>query len=153
MSNIIMADVQSGGEAVLIQKTITANGTFAAADDNADGFSSVTVEVEGSAVEHHQFVHAEDWLSDSNGNARAFYGTYLAQLYEGKSNGFCFARITNNTATSFAAIYSFRDFRQTNKTAWCRSSGFSSTLTDEGASAASFYISAGSQIDIYIFQE
>jgi hypothetical protein len=36
-----------GGEAVLIQKTITANGTFAAADDNADGFSSVTVDVPG----------------------------------------------------------------------------------------------------------
>lgn len=34
-----------GGEAVLIQKTITANGTFAAADDNADGYSSVTVDV------------------------------------------------------------------------------------------------------------
>lgn len=38
---------RGGGEAVLIQKTITANGTFAAADDNADGFSSVTVEVPG----------------------------------------------------------------------------------------------------------
>lgn len=36
-----------GGEAVLIQKTITANGTFAAADDNADGYSSVTVDVQG----------------------------------------------------------------------------------------------------------
>ena len=36
-----------GGEAVLIQKTITANGTFAAADDNADGFSSVTADVPG----------------------------------------------------------------------------------------------------------
>lgn len=38
-----------GGEAVLIQKTITANGTFAAADDNADGYSSVTVEVPGGS--------------------------------------------------------------------------------------------------------
>lgn len=32
---------------MLIQKTITANGTFAAADDNADGYSSVMVEVAG----------------------------------------------------------------------------------------------------------
>jgi hypothetical protein len=48
MSNIIMADKKSGGEAVLIRKTITANGTFAAADDNADGYSSVTVDVPSS---------------------------------------------------------------------------------------------------------
>lgn len=41
---------KSGGEAVLIQKTITANGTFAAADDNADGYSSVTVDVQGGGT-------------------------------------------------------------------------------------------------------
>lgn len=38
---------EGSGEAVLIRKTITANGTFAAADDNADGYSSVTVDVQG----------------------------------------------------------------------------------------------------------
>jgi hypothetical protein len=48
---IIMADKKGGGEAVLIQKTITANGTFVAADDNADGYSSVTVEVQGGETE------------------------------------------------------------------------------------------------------
>jgi hypothetical protein len=34
-----------GGEAVLITKSITQNGTFRASTDNADGFSSVTVNV------------------------------------------------------------------------------------------------------------
>lgn len=34
-------------EPVLITKTITANGTYTASDDNADGYSSVTVAVEG----------------------------------------------------------------------------------------------------------
>lgn len=36
-----------GGESVLIEKTITANGTYLAEDDNADGYSSVTVNVSG----------------------------------------------------------------------------------------------------------
>lgn len=34
-----------GSDATLITKTITENGTYAATDDNADGFSSVTVNV------------------------------------------------------------------------------------------------------------
>lgn len=35
----------SGGSATLITKTIAVNGTYAASSDNADGYSSVTVEV------------------------------------------------------------------------------------------------------------
>lgn len=38
-----------GGSSTLITKTITANGTYAASDDNADGYSSVTVNVSGSS--------------------------------------------------------------------------------------------------------
>lgn len=34
-----------GGEAKLIVKTVTANGTYNASGDNADGFSRVTVNV------------------------------------------------------------------------------------------------------------
>ena len=34
-----------GGEAVLITKNITANGTYNASSDNADGYSQVTVNV------------------------------------------------------------------------------------------------------------
>jgi hypothetical protein len=48
----IIEQYGGGGEAVLIQKTITANGTFAAADDNADGYSSVTVDVQGSGTDY-----------------------------------------------------------------------------------------------------
>lgn len=36
-----------GGEPVLIEKTITQNGTYAASSDSADGYSSVTVSVSG----------------------------------------------------------------------------------------------------------
>ena len=37
----------SGGSATLITKNITANGTYNASSDNADGYSSVTVNVSG----------------------------------------------------------------------------------------------------------
>lgn len=32
-----------GGEAVLVNKTVTENGTYSARGDNADGYRSVTV--------------------------------------------------------------------------------------------------------------
>ena len=38
-------DSGGGGEAVLINKTITSNGTYNAADDSADGYKKVTVNV------------------------------------------------------------------------------------------------------------
>jgi hypothetical protein len=39
-----------GGSATLITKTITANGTYSAEDDDADGYSEVTVNVPSSAA-------------------------------------------------------------------------------------------------------
>lgn len=39
--------VKGGGQSTLITKTITANGAYNAADDNADGYSSVNVNVSG----------------------------------------------------------------------------------------------------------
>lgn len=41
---------QSGGGAILINKNITANGTYNASDDNADGYSSVNVAVPSKLV-------------------------------------------------------------------------------------------------------
>lgn len=38
---------KSGGGSTLIEKTITANGVYNASDDNADGYSKVTVNVSG----------------------------------------------------------------------------------------------------------
>ena len=40
-----LASGYGGGSATLITKTITANGTYSAEDDNADGYSGVTVNV------------------------------------------------------------------------------------------------------------
>lgn len=47
MANIIRTGGGgSGGSATLISKSITQNGTYLATDDNADGYSEVTVDVE-----------------------------------------------------------------------------------------------------------
>ena len=42
--------IPSGGSATLITKTITENGTYDATDDNADGYSEVTVNVVPSSI-------------------------------------------------------------------------------------------------------
>lgn len=40
--------IPAGGSSILISKSITANGTYNASSDNADGYSAVTVNVSGS---------------------------------------------------------------------------------------------------------
>ena len=40
----------SGGSATLITKSITQNGTYLATNDNADGYSEVTVNVSGGSI-------------------------------------------------------------------------------------------------------
>lgn len=48
--DILLAKKMGGGKATLIEKTITANGTYNAVDDEADGYSSVTVDVVQNVV-------------------------------------------------------------------------------------------------------
>jgi len=43
--DVTIVDVTSGGGSTLITKSISANGTYNATDDSADGYSSVTVSV------------------------------------------------------------------------------------------------------------
>lgn len=42
-----LTELAEGGGSTLIEKSITANGTYSAEDDNADGYSEVTVNVSG----------------------------------------------------------------------------------------------------------
>ena len=56
----VVVDV-SGGSGTLITKNITENGTYNANDDNADGYSSVTVNVSsGSYVKPTLVIYAKD---------------------------------------------------------------------------------------------
>lgn len=45
----VLGTGQTGGSSTLTTKTITLNGTYLASDDNADGYSSITVNVQGGA--------------------------------------------------------------------------------------------------------
>lgn len=61
-----------GGSAVLIEKSITANGEYNASDDEADGYSKVTVNVPASGLDYgwesyaedHQGVLQDYWLTE-----------------------------------------------------------------------------------------
>ena len=46
-NNEVKVNVSGGGGATLVSKSITENGTYNPADDNADGYNSVTVNVSG----------------------------------------------------------------------------------------------------------
>ena len=45
----LIGSIQTGGGSTLVQKNITLNGTYDPDDDNADGYSAVTVNVQGGA--------------------------------------------------------------------------------------------------------
>lgn len=61
-----------GGSAVLVQKTITANGTYnALLDDEADGYSEVVVAVPSSEEPANKAIHI--WTKSAGGNDAAMY--------------------------------------------------------------------------------
>lgn len=63
---------QGGSAATLVSKTITANGTYDPANDSADGYSSVTVNVQsgGSATQH--VIHFE-FTDNTNTDVSVYY--------------------------------------------------------------------------------
>lgn len=63
--------IPSGGSATLITKTITENGTYDATDDNADGYSEVTVNVVPSS----EYIVTLENLHDSSTD---FQNTYIS---------------------------------------------------------------------------
>lgn len=87
--------------ATLTTKTITENGTYSAVDDSANGYSSVTVEVEGGGGSN-DFSTAEvtvnnetmfapmlAYIDNTNGvvSRMGASGVYDVVLYKGKANG------------------------------------------------------------------
>lgn len=86
-----------GGGSTLITKSISANGTYAASSDNADGYSSVTVNVPMLYVKAGQYTVAESWESGKTG--KEMITDALAGLYD--ANAFSYVLIfNNNTNTS-----------------------------------------------------
>lgn len=76
--------IPTGSTAVLVTKSITENGTYAASSDNADGYSSVVVNVAASGYS------ADDWLDSSKPTGEVMsntaFGDYSAtyRLYDRK---------------------------------------------------------------------
>ena len=68
----------SGGGSTLITKTITQNGIYNAEDDNADGFSSVTVNVSDGGSPKGFEVYAADFGGGSRANSGFFDNQYFA---------------------------------------------------------------------------
>lgn len=66
---------QISGGATLISKTITENGTYSAADDSADGYSDVTVDVAGGGGGSRTYVSTTD-PSQSQGHIGDYYIKY-----------------------------------------------------------------------------
>ena len=58
-----------GDGSYLIEKAITANGTYDASDDNADGYSSVTVDAQGGGV---QVIARSDWEALTTAQKQAY---------------------------------------------------------------------------------
>lgn len=65
-----ISSIPSGGSATLITKTITENGTYNASDDDADGYSEVTVNVVSSS----EYIVTLENLHDSSTD---FQNTYI----------------------------------------------------------------------------
>ena len=65
-----------GGSATLITKTITQNGTYNASSDNADGYSSVTVNVSSGGV-------TPTRITDDNNNE---IGTWICNFTDANNN-------------------------------------------------------------------
>lgn len=80
--------IPTGGSAVLVTKTITENGTYDASDDDADGYSEVTVNVSGSSSAYPVFMSASSTIS---GTAQytpyAAYGTELENFWGSNGGG------------------------------------------------------------------
>jgi hypothetical protein len=107
-----------------------------------------------SGVEHYRYTHAEDWLTDALGNTFNFYQTYLKSVYANKTSGFGFAVVSNNsTSSQYAAMFTFRNFAISNKTAWIRNNTPANIMVDSGSESGSFYLTAGSIVDVYIIEE
>lgn len=81
-----ISNIPSGGGSTLITKSITANGTYNASSDNADGYSSVSVAVPVLFTKVGEYTLTEAWSANYTGkmmlkNALADYYSSSVMAY------------------------------------------------------------------------
>lgn len=92
--------IQTGEPATLITKSITENGTYSASSDNADGYSSVTVNVQGSGGDPQEYLHdalmgtltsyIDDELTTVRTNVPVSLTTFICHNITSMANGSLF---------------------------------------------------------------
>ena len=91
-----IGDIPTGSDPTLITKTIAENGTYDAEDDNADGYSSVTVNIPLIFKYEYTYTVTESWESGHTGT------TMLAAVLDGhyKSNSMAYCLIFRNNGNT-----------------------------------------------------
>ena len=100
MSNIIKVGGGGGGSTpTLIAKSITQNGTYLAQDDNADGYSEVSVDVEGGGTVVQNLKLNEGKIATQTGEIVADSDYYYTDLFDMPSGNMMFDMNLNSNQT------------------------------------------------------
>lgn len=100
--NITVTDVtSSGGDSVLIEKSITENGTYLAANDNADGYSSISVNVDITPVVQSKTATPSETAQTIT--ADSGYDGLSSVVVEAISSTYIGSGITQRTSTDLTA--------------------------------------------------
>ena len=100
-----------GGDATLITKTITANGTYDAEDDSADGYSSVTVNVPSSAASSWTKVAETSYQVSTTSTSAATVATWATGHNElWTSDKFVYVRIRDTAGKRAGYFYGSDQF-------------------------------------------
>ena len=84
----VMVNVEgSGGDAVLVSKNITANGNYSPVDDNADGYSSVSVAVPGAVLQAKTATANGTVTPDSGYDGMSSVTVAIPNTYSAADNG------------------------------------------------------------------
>lgn len=139
-------------------KTITANGNgidvtnYAAVDVNVSGG--------GGGVIAQTYTQAEDWITDSTGNAKTFHNAYVAPLLNSATKWAVHAEISGNeamTSATYAISCTYgcdgNDVFVGGKWGFARSNNTRSNENGNALNAwtsISFYLKAGNTINVSI---
>lgn len=136
--NLDITDINGGGSGVnLISKTITENGTYYPADDNADGYSVIEVDVSGSMNTQVNCQAKE--VAQTNLTAT---GLKITVAETGTYNISWTAWRSSSTGTMSTRLYVDGEAKDTDRTTWTRTYGQQISITG-------FALTEGQLVEVY----